>query len=94
MNDKSNCENCVHAEVTTGRTVIMKNGMMIIQQATPGGKNITCKAGTIREISFFGDGMRCSSFKPRGGADGAAGLADPTDPADLANPADRSGGSA
>lgn len=78
MNNTANCENCVHAEVTTGRAVIMKNGMMIIQQTTPGGKNITCKAGTIREISFIGDEMRCSSFREQEGGDNG--------------PADRSGG--
>ena len=66
------CENCVHAKVTTGRTVIMKNGPMIIQQATPGGKNITCRAGTIREIRFDGDEMQCSSFKPKDSNGGSA----------------------
>ena len=77
MNGIANCENCVYARVTTGRSVIMKNGMMIIQQATPGGKNITCKAGTIQTISFIGDEMRCSSFRKR---------------EDGSGPADRSGG--
>ena len=61
----TNCENCVHARITTGRTVIMKNGMMLIQQTTPGGKNITCGAGTIKQISFIDDKMYCSSFKAK-----------------------------
>ena len=59
------CENCVHARVTTGRTVIMKNGMLVIQQTTPGGQNITCGAGTIQRISFIDDKMYCSSFRER-----------------------------
>lgn len=63
----TNCENCVHARITTGRTVIMKNGMMLIQQTTPGGKNITCGAGTIRQISFIEDKMYCSSFRAKEG---------------------------
>lgn len=61
----TNCENCVHARVTTGRTVIMKNGTMIIQQTAPGGRNITCCAGTIKKISFLEDKMYCSSFKAK-----------------------------
>lgn len=62
----ASCENCIHAQVTTGRNVIVKNGVTIIQQASPGGYNITCKAGTIREMSFIDDEMRCSSFRERG----------------------------
>ena len=61
----TNCENCVHARITTGRTVIMKNGTMIIQQTTPGGKNITCCAGAIKQISFIDDKMYCSSCKAK-----------------------------
>ena len=69
----TNCENCVHARITTGRTVIMKNGMMLIQQTTPGGKNITCGAGTIKQISFIDDKMYCSSFKAKDGDPGSEG---------------------
>lgn len=59
------CENCVHAKVTTGRSVTVKNGMMLVQRTPPGGKNITCGARRIREITFINDEMLCSSFKEK-----------------------------
>ena len=70
MNNTANCENCVHAVVTTGRTVIMKNGMTIIQQTTPGGKNITCKAGT-RCTAHRSESGRATATARRTGAEAA-----------------------
>lgn len=73
MTKTAECENCIHAKVTTGTTVIVKGGKMIIQQATPGGKNITCGAGTIREMSFTDGEMYCSSFRAKGDETGETG---------------------
>lgn len=59
----ADCEKCVHARVTTTGGMTVRNGVMIIQQA--GGKNITCRAGTIQTITMTDEGMVCSSFRER-----------------------------
>ena len=59
----SDCEKCIHAKLSTKGGMVMKHGAMFIQQK--GAKCLTCRAGTIKNITMTDEGMICSSFREK-----------------------------
>ncbi len=60
------CENCAWAKKSDGSGMIVKGHTLYINC----GDSLCCTAKTIAKMDLRGDEMFCSSFKPKGEADG------------------------
>ena len=63
---KHECKNCAWAKKSSGKGMIVMGNTMYINS----GNSLRCTAGTIEKMDLRGDGMFCSSFKPREETDG------------------------